>query len=477
MSFILKNNINIAVIILAAGNGKRMHSSLPKVMHQLAGQPLIEYLLQLIVAVQSKVEAVHSNIQFTTSVVVNDKLLKNSDFIALMKKYHKIFINTVLQENPCGTGHAVLCALQASANLTNTFVLILYGDTPLIEAETIEHLIYCMLDNLRNTGAVNLAFIADDPMGYGRIKVDGTGNVMQIIEENEATDSQKQITLCNAGIMLAHSDLMYEFLTQYNASNISDIQELYLTKYIEYVRDQGMYCKYIMTDQSQCLGVNNLAQLSFLENIVQQRLRNKVLNKGIRLIAPQTVFLSYDTVIEPDAIVYPYVFIGREVQIGSRSIIFSFSHIEGAKIASGVTIGPFARIRPHSEIMEDCRIGNFVEVKNSNIRQATKASHLSYIGDVDIGMNVNIGAGTVFCNFDGINKHTSKVDCNAFIGANTTIISPIDIGKDAKIGAGSVITTDVPDATLAVARTKQENKLIKNKSGKNYNLRNKDPYV
>ncbi|CAL7963642.1 Glucosamine-1-phosphate N-acetyltransferase / UDP-N-acetylglucosamine pyrophosphorylase [Alphaproteobacteria bacterium] len=472
----LKQYINILVMVLAAGHGKRMHSTLPKVMHKLAGQPLLEYSLQLITTLSSSFTQVQNyKVRFKNMVVVSSELLQNQEFQILLQKYHYCIesmneLQTVLQKHRGGTGHAVLCALKAhSEHKNNTlqtysvedtdYVLVLYGDAPLLPIETIEEMIRKILSGRNRTAAVNIGFIADDPTGYGRMCTNAKNDITSIIEEQDTIDTEKQINLCNAGIMLSHYQLLYDFLKlKHNEKENFISYELRLTDFITHITKMGYQCKYVLVEQQKCLGVNTRSQLAELENVMQNFLRNKMLNNGVTMIAPETIFLSCDTVIECDVIIYPYVCILPRVKIGACSNIFSFSHIAGVVIGENVSIGPFARIRPDSNIADQCHIGNFVEVKNANLSHSVKASHLSYIGDANIEENSNIGAGTVFCNFDGKNKHSSTVSANSFIGANSTIISPISIGKNSKIAAGSIITDNVPDDNLAIARSKQVNK-------------------
>lgn len=430
------NNTNIDVIVLAAGNGSRMQSKIPKVLHKIAGQSMLEHVLQCAAAIQDS----------SVSVVCNCNLLNNEAFVKLAAAYQA---KGILQPEQLGTAHAVSCAAQ---DLNGHTVVILYGDVPLLKPETLE----CAIQEYRATRAdlMVIGFDCSLPNDYGKFVTDRE-KLIAIVEDKNATPQQKQGALCNSGIMISSPILLNDFLTNMHIDERSG--EYYLTEIVSFAYAREYKIGFVTASAEEVLGVNDKAQLAEAESIVQSRLRAAMIANGAHLIAPETVFFTHSVELGSDVVVHPYVYFGKDVKVGSGSEILSFSHIEGVSIGENCTIGPFTRIRAQSNIEANSKVGNFVELKNSTLGSGTKASHLSYIGDASIGNDVNIGAGTIFCNYDGKRKHRSTVADHSSIGANSSIVSPIAIGSHVTIGAGSVITLDVPDSNLAVTRGVQKN--------------------
>ena len=443
---IMQAKFKPTVIILSAGNGERMKSSTPKVLHRIAFKPMIEYVLELAELVNSN----HKDI----CMVINHELKHNSQFKEISERYA---FSTVIQEKRLGTGDAVKTAYN-NIDSINDLVLILYGDTPFINAASINR----MFEQVTNGSDISIVgFNAKNPTGYGRIISMSNNKAKEIVEEKETTEEQKSISLCNSGIMLIKKDALADFLE--NGSKINkNVSEFYLTDIISHLNNNSRICTYIVADEDEVMGINDRNQLSIAEEYMQEIIRAEMMSGGVTIIKPETSYFAKSIQVSKDVTIYPNVFIGENTTIKSKVTIHSFSHIEGVLIDEEATIGPFARIRPHTKIGKKSKIGNFVEVKNSTLLENVKAGHLSYIGDATIHNNVNIGAGTVFCNYDGTRKHHSEVGEQTFIGSNTSIISPVTIKSKATIAAGSVITKNVEDNDLAVARSQQIN--FKNKS-------------
>ena len=435
------------IIILSAGNGERMQSSIPKVLHEISMQPIIEYVVSLAGAFNSD-----SNL---INIVVNKELQSHKVFKDIASKYK---LKNILQRQKLGTGDAVKVACD-NIDSINDLVLILYGDTPFFTKQTIIN----MYNNI-NSGAdlCILGFNAKNSDGYGRIISHENNRIIEIIEDVDADDQQKQIKLCNSGIILVKKHVIKGFLDENEGINYNSKHEFYLTDIVKYAVLRKMVCTYILTDEAEVMGINNRAQLVNAEYYNQRLIVKKLLNNGVTVINPESSYFANNINIQKDVIIYPNVFIGKDTVISKNSIINSFSHMEGAIIEEKSIIGPFARIRPKTKIGNNVKIGNFVEVKNSTLMNNVKAGHLSYIGDATISKDVNIGAGTVFCNYDGKNKHHSFVGEKVFIGSNTSIVSPVKIDSKSMVAAGSVITKNVKKNDLALARSKQVN--FKNKS-------------
>jgi len=441
----------LSIIILSAGKGSRMKSSLPKVMHKIAGKTMIDMVID---------EALKLDPQDIALVVSQDIL---AHWQAIKNNHQsKIELSCVIQEQRLGTAHAVSCALKFfrdSKIKLGDKVLILYGDTPLLSSLTLEK----MLDKLDDSSLCILAFEDDQENAYGRLIIDDSSHLEKIVEFKDADVNQRKISLCNSGVMAVDGKYLEQLISQ--VKNENSAQEFYLTDIVEIAQNHGLKRSFIKTNSAEVLGVNSRSELAQIEKIKQKQIRQKMLENGVTLISPKTVFFNYDTKIASDVIIHPHVVFGSEVEIESDVEIKSFCHIEGALIKSGSAIGPFARIRAHTVIEENSKIGNFVEIKKTRVKRGAKINHLSYIGDSVVGENSNIGAGTITCNYDGYNKFKTVIGDNVFIGSNTSLIAPINIGDNAVIGAGSVITKNVNSEELAVARSKQQNLVD---GGKNY---------
>jgi bifunctional UDP-N-acetylglucosamine pyrophosphorylase/glucosamine-1-phosphate N-acetyltransferase len=421
-------------IVLAAGEGTRMRSARPKVLHAIAGRSLLAHTL----------DAVRKAAATTTAVVVGPDA---EDVIAEAKRVlpaAEIFI----QAQRRGTAHAVLAARSAIVREADD-VLVIYGDTPLIRAQT--------LSRMRNALAggatlVVLGFRPGDPSGYGRILVED-GDILAIREEVDASPQERKIDLCNAGLMAFAGATALAILDRIRTDNRKG--EFYLTDAIAIVRAMGRKAVVIETEEDDVRGVNTKVQLAETEAVLQRRLRTAALEAGVTLVAPETVFLCADTTFGRDVVVEPFVVFGPGVTVEDNALIRSFSHLDHARVGKGASVGPYARLRPGTRLEADVHIGNFVEVKEALIETGAKANHLSYIGDATVGAGANVGAGTITCNYDGVAKHRTEIGKNAFIGSNSALVAPVRIGDGAYIGAGSVIINDVPPGALAVGRGHQ----------------------
>ena len=426
-----------AAIILAAGMGTRMKSSLPKVLHPVAGRPMIGHLLDRLDA-----------LAFDRLVVV---LGVGADAVAAAVAP----VPTAVQDPPLGTAHAVLAAREAMADFDGD-VLVLFGDTPLLTAETMEKMI------ARRRGAddpavVVLGFRPDDSGAYGRLVIGGDGSLEAIVEDRDATPEQRAMPLCNAGIMAVDGRHLFALLDAVGNDNAKG--EYYLTDIIAIARGRGLACAVAeVEDEREVMGVNARTELAIAEAVMQQRLRARAMTEGATLTDPDTVFFSHDTVIGRDVTIGPQVVFGPGVTVGDGVDIRAFCHIEGADIATGAVVGPFARLRPGARIGRDVHIGNFVEIKQALIETGAKINHLSYVGDARVGPRANIGAGTITCNYDGFFKAHTDIGAGAFIGSNTALVAPVAVGDGAITGAGSVITKDVPADALGLERNKQSEK-------------------
>ncbi len=424
-------------IILAAGKGTRMKSARPKVLHKLAGAPLLAHVLKSVAA---------AGIGRTCLVVAPGMEAVTAAAHALDDKL-EIFV----QREPLGTADAVNAARSAFDRHRGP-VLVLYGDTPLLRPETLAAVAHAL-----DAGAdlVIIGFEAADPMGYGRLLFDGKGRLIGIREENDASPAERALTLCNSGIVAFRSaKVLGDLLGRIGNDNTK--QEFYLTDAVALAHAQGLKTAMVRADGAEVLGVNSRAELAEAEAELQRRLRAAVMAKGTTLIAPETVFLSHDTIMGEDVTVEPHVVIGAGVAVGDRATIRAFSHIEGANIGKDAVVGPFARLRPGARLAANAHIGNFVEIKQADIGEGAKVNHLTYIGDASIGAAANIGAGTITCNYDGFAKHKTEIGAGAFIGSNSSLVAPVKIGDGAYIGSGSVISKDVPADALALTRAPQE---------------------
>jgi bifunctional UDP-N-acetylglucosamine pyrophosphorylase / glucosamine-1-phosphate N-acetyltransferase len=419
-------------IVLGAGKGTRMKSDLPKVMHAVAGLPMLGHVLKTAQAAGSD----------SLSVVIGPGM----DNVRAAATKLAPGAHVYVQEQQRGTADAVLAAKPAIAGHAGD-VIVLYADTPLIRPETITRLRQTL-----DAGAhvAVLGFHAADPTSYGRLLVDGTGALIAIREHADATADERKITLCNSGVLAFRCPDLAGLLSRIEANNPKG--EYYLTDAIELARKDGLTAAVVLCPENEVLGVNSRDQLAAAEGIFQARARHSAMTEGATLIAPETVWFAHDTKIGRDVIVEPNVFFGPGVTVGDGAEIKANCHIEGASIGKGARIGPFARLRPGADLSADVHIGNFVEVKNVKMGPGSKANHLAYLGDGTVGTKANIGAGTIFCNYDGYNKSRTEIGDGAFVGSNSSLVAPVKIGAGAYIGSGSVITREVEANALAVER-------------------------
>ena len=425
--------MDIVAIILAAGQGTRMKSALPKPLHAVGGMPMLGWSLNAAQAVGAKrIVTVLPRNSETTQSWLGD-------------------IEFAIQKEARGTGHAVLAAKEKLADFSG-IALVMFGDTPLITAATLDQL----TDRIKDGADIAvLGFHTDDPTGYGRLICDKEGHLSAIVEQKDANEAERQINFVNGGVMAVACPLIFDLLDAVSDDNANG--EIYLTDIVHIANERGHSVATCETDEAEITGVNNRADLARVEGIIQSRLRTAALDQGVTMHAPETVFLSADAVIERDVIIEPHVVIGGDTHIGEGSIIKSFSHLEGARLGPCCIIGPYARLRPGTIAGDGVKIGNFVETKNTNLAAGAKANHLTYLGDATIGEHANIGAGTITCNYDGTNKFKTLIGDGAFIGSNSALVAPVSIGANAIVGAGSTVTSDVPDNAIAIARGKQKN--------------------
>ena len=430
-----------AAIILAAGSGTRMKSAIPKVMHPIAGQPMIAHLLQALEPLRPA----------ATVVVIGPQMEGVARIVAPAE--------TVVQDPPLGTGDAVRAALRAlhgrlAPQGDIDEVLVLYGDTPLLCSETLARL---LAEQERAPAAILLAGMQPADSGpYGRLVSAPDGEILRIVEAADATPEEYAIGVCWGGLMLiraCHICGLVEALERNNAKG-----EFYLTAIVGLATDKGLQCRAIELPAEELIGINTRAELAEAEALMQWRLRRAAMELGVTLVAPETVFLSADTRLGRDVVVEPNVTFGPGVTVGEGARIRSFSHLEGAMVGAGAIVGPFARLRPGAVLEEAVHVGNFVEVKAARLGAGAKANHLAYLGDSEIGAGANIGAGTITCNYDGFNKHRTTIGEGAFIGSNSVLVAPVTVGGGAYVAAGSVITRDVPADALSIARGRQVDK-------------------
>ena len=420
-------------IILAAGEGVRMRSALPKVMHKVAGLPMLGHVLKTARAAGAT----------RLAVVVGPGAEGTTRYLASAAPEAAVHV----QADRLGTAHAVLQAEKEFAAGPDD-VVVLYGDTPLVTPETIGRLRATLAEG---ADVVVLGFRPADPTGYGRLLVEGE-QLVAIREHRDASPAERAVGLCNAGLM-AFAGTAAALLRDIGNANAKG--EYYLTDLVEIANRAGRKVTVIETDADEVIGVNNRAELAAAERIFQGRARAAAMAGGATLIAPETVFFSHDTAIGRDVVIEPNVFFAPGVSIADDVTIRAYSHIEGARVAPGAIVGPFSRLRPGADIGPKAHIGNFVEIKNATVDEGAKANHLAYIGDAHIGAGANIGAGTITCNYDGFNKYRTEIGAGAFVGSNSSLVAPVTIGARAFIGSGSVITRDVAPDALAVARGTQ----------------------
>jgi len=424
-------------VILAAGKGTRMKSDVPKVMHALAGAPMLAHVLGA--AKDAGVGKI--------SVVVGPGM----DEVGSLAKSLDAGAEVFVQAGQLGTADAVKAAEAGSAGTAGP-VLILYGDTPLLRAATLDRL---TRELTQGADLVVAGFETENPTGYGRLLLDARGHLVGIREEKDASESERALTLCNSGIMGFRSAKTLAGLLG-RIGNDNAKREFYLTDAVALAHADGLDTRMITTDGAEVLGVNSRAELAAAEALMQQRLREKAMAGGASLVAPETVFFSYDTRIGRDVLIEPNVIIGPGVVVEDGAIIHGFCHFVGAHIGKNAEVGPFARLRPGTVLGPGAKVGNFVEIKKSDIAEGAKVNHLTYIGDTSVGAGANIGAGTITCNYDGVAKHRTEIGAGAFIGSNSSLVAPVKIGEGAYVGSGSVISKDVADDALALTRTPQE---------------------
>ena len=425
-----------AVIILGAGLGTRMNSDLPKVLHPIAGAPMLVHAMQAAMVLDP-----------VRCVVVAGYEAAQVEKAALA---HDPDVTVVVQAEQLGTGHAVAQAQAALADFVGD-ALVLYGDTPFIRPDTLE----AMIEARQTHDIVVLGFEAEEPARYGRLILKD-GQLDRIVEYKDATDDERAVTLCNSGVIAADAATLFDLVAAIGNDNAAG--EYYLTDIIAIARARGLTATVVECAEAETLGINSRFELAQAEALFQNAARMTALDDGVTLIAPETVYFAYDTVIGRDAVIEPNVVFGPGVTVESGATIRAFSHLEGCHVSRGAIVGPYARLRPGAELAENTRVGNFVEVKNAVIAEGAKVNHLSYIGDADIGPRSNIGAGTITCNYDGVSKHHTTIGADVFIGSNTMLVAPVSVGDQAMTASGSVITRDVPAGDLAVARARQDNK-------------------
>lgn len=421
-------------VVLAAGEGTRMHSSGPKVLHPLAGEPLLAHVLQ----------AAPKGEGAALAVVIGPDHAAVAEEVKRRRPDASVF----LQRERLGTAHAVLAARPAIARGGDD-LLVAYGDTPLISAATFARLRAPLAQGA--TLAV-LGFRAGDPTGYGRLVFED-GRLAAIREQADASAEERNIDLCNAGVMAFAGSKALDILDRIGNANKKG--EYYLVDAVAIVRDMGLEAVVIETTEDEVRGINTKAQLAEAEAVMQARLRKAALEAGVTMIAPETVFLASDTKFGKDVTIEPFVVIGPGVTVADGAVIHSFSHLVQASIGRNASIGPYARLRPGSSIGDGAKVGNFVETKAATLHEGVKVNHLAYVGDAEIGAGSNLGAGTITCNYDGYSKHKTIIGTAAFVGTNSSLVAPVRIGNGAYIGSGSVITKDVPDDALAVERSPQ----------------------
>lgn len=426
-----------AVIILAAGKGSRMRSDLPKVLHPLGNVPLLAHAMA------------------SAEATAPARMIVVAGHGADMVEAAALRINPAcqiaLQIEQKGTAHAADQARSLLAGFEGT-VVVLFGDTPFVRGETLER----VLDARRGgSDLVVLGFEAEDPHGYGRLITDGDA-LEAIVETKDANPEQLAIRLCNSGVMAADAATLFSLIDAVEPVNAQG--EYYLTDIVGIARNRGLTATVVTCPEAETLGVNSRADLARAEAVFQGKMRQDAMEAGVTLVDPQSTFFSQDTVIGRDVLVEPNVMFGPVVTIENDVTIKGFSHLEGCHISSGAVIGPFARLRPGAEIGTGAKVGNFVEVKNADVQEGAKLNHLSYVGDAVVGKRANIGAGTITCNYDGVFKHQTVIGDDAFVGSNSSLVAPVRIGAGAVLGSGGVITQDVPDGDLAIARARQVNK-------------------
>ena len=428
-------------IVLAAGEGTRMRSSRPKVLHAIGGETLIARVL-------AAAAAANGSGGGSVAVVVGpgqDAVVEAAQAVMPGAEFY-------VQHERRGTAHAVL-ATKAALSRRADDVLVAFADTPLITPQTLARLRGALA---AGAGVAVLGFRPADPTGYGRLIADAGGRLLAIREEKDASPAERAITLCNAGLMALSGKAALAILERIGDDNAK--REFYLTDAVAIARAMGLDTVALETDEDEVRGVNTKAQLAEAEAVLQRRLRAAAQEAGVTMVAPDTVYLCADTKLGRDVTIEPYVVFGPGVTVEAGAVIRSFSHLEGAHVGPGARVGPYARLRPGARLDADVHVGNFVEIKEARLEAGAKANHLAYIGDARVGEGANIGAGTITCNYDGVTKHLTDIGKGAFIGSNTALVAPVKIGEGAYVASGSVITRDVPADSLAFGRARQANK-------------------
>ncbi|WGH77580.1 bifunctional UDP-N-acetylglucosamine diphosphorylase/glucosamine-1-phosphate N-acetyltransferase GlmU [Jannaschia ovalis] len=427
----------VALIVLAAGQGSRMQSDLPKVLHRVAHAPLLVHALRA-----------GASLSPARTIIVAGH---GGDAVEAAATDHDPGIRVVRQEAQNGTAQAVAQARPALDGFAGDAV-VLYGDTPFIRPGTLQDMLAA-----RAAGAdiVVLGFEAAVPGRYGRLVTDGD-RLERIVEAKDATEAELAIRLCNSGVIAADAGVLFDLIDQVGNDNAAG--EYYLTDIVGLARAARLSARVVTCPEAETMGVNTRADLAAAEAAFQARARTAALADGVTMTAPETVFLAHDTVLGRDVTVEPHVVFGPEVTVESGATIRAFSHLEGCHVSDGCVIGPYARLRTGAELDRGVRVGNFVEVKAAQVHEGAKINHLSYIGDAEVGARANIGAGTITCNYDGVFKHRTVIGADAFIGSNSALVAPVRVGEAAMTGSGSVVTGDVPDGDLALGRSKQVNK-------------------
>ena len=425
----------VSLIVLAAGQGTRMQSDLPKVMHEIGGAPLFAHALASGAALDRARTVVVAGHGFE---LVEKAALALDEEIVVAR-----------QDEQLGTAHAVAQAADALAGVGGDAV-VLYGDTPFIRPETLE-----AMAEARAGGAdlVVLGFEAADPGRYGRLVVED-GALTRIVEFKDATEAERAITLCNSGVVMAEAALLFDLVAAVGNDNAAG--EYYLTDIVGIANARGLKAVAVRCDEAETLGINTRAELAAAEAAFQARARETAIADGVTLVAPETVFFAQDTFLGRDAVIEPNVVFGPGVTVETGARIRAFSHLEGCHVSRDAVVGPYARLRPGAELAEGAKVGNFVEIKNAEIAEGAKVNHLTYIGDAFIGAGANIGAGTITCNYDGVFKHRTHVGAQSFIGSNTMLVAPVTVGDGAMTATGTVVTRDVPAGAMAVGRAKME---------------------
>ncbi len=422
---------DIAVLILAAGQGSRMKSSRPKVLHEIAGLPMISHVIETARALSPKhiIPVLAPHMEDVAQIISP--------------------LEPAIQDSPLGTGDAVKAGLTKLQDFTG-HVLVLYGDVPLITAETLTHFI--TEHETHRYGVTVLGMTPDDPTGYGRLVQKTDGTLENIVEHKDATEDERRVSVCNSGVMVIEGTHIHNWIKKIDNDNAQ--KEFYLVDLPAIAQKDGKVCGVVMGDIQELQGINDRAQLAEIEAIWQKRKRTDIMHAGVTLQNPETIYFSHDTQIGQDSAIGANTVFGVGVEIANNVEIKPFCHLEQVNIHTGGIIGPFARLRPGTVLKENVKIGNFVEVKNATFGKGAKANHLTYVGDATVGDTSNIGAGTITCNYDGTNKHKTTIGTGVFVGSNSTLIAPITLEDGCYIGAGSTLSKDVPADSLAVSRAR-----------------------